>query len=134
MEILHEIEQRLGNYPELKYEIKENSITVFPASDSGFEVTFYAWDPNSYEPYEVHFDGWHEHFVDKDEALNCFVVGLTSECRVKELSRGQKIYKWTLEYVEDGSWKTDSTTSLVFFPFWKKKKVRYLQNDLRLRG
>ena len=134
MEILREIEQRLAKYPELKYEIKGNSITVFPASDNGFKVALYAGDQSSYEPYDVYFDGWHEPFSDKDEALNCFVFGLTSECRVKELSRGKQIYEWTVEYLIDGEWQADSTTALIFFQFWRKRKVRYLQNNLQLRG
>jgi hypothetical protein len=126
MEILLEIEQRLAKYPSLKYEIKGNSITVFPESENGFEVAFYAGDEDSYEPYSVYFNGWHGQFSDKDEALNCFVFGLTSECRLKETIRGDRVYKWTIEYLIDGDWQTDSTTALLFSPFWKKRKDRYL--------
>ena len=134
MEILHEIEQRLAKYPELKYKIKGNSITVFPVSENGFEVALYAGDESSHEPYEVHFNGWHERFSDKDEALDCFVFGLTSECRLKESIRGDRVYKWTVEYLIDGKWQADSTTALLFFQFWKTRKDRYVRNSLQLRG
>lgn len=134
MEVLREIEKRLLNYPELKFEVKEASITIFPDSDDGFEVAFCVGNEDSHERYTVFYNGWHEHFSDKEEALNCFVFGLTSECRLKECSRGDKVYKWTVEYLKDGKWQTDSTTSLLSFPLWKKKKVRYLQNNVQLRG
>lgn len=124
MEVLREIVNRLNKYPELKFELKEDSITIFPEMEDGFEVAFCVGNEDSHEPYTVFYNGWHEHFTDKEEALNCFVFGLTSEYRLKECSRGDKVYKWTVEYLKDGTWQTDSTTSLLSFPFLSGKRKK----------
>jgi len=128
MRTIEEIRQRLTKYPNVKYEVKENSLTVFPTSEDGFEVAiYYAGDE---EEFSVFFAGWHEAFSSRDEALNCFALGLSTACRLKEYRRGDTAYKWTVEYREDGRWVSDSTSSLIFFPFWRPKKTRYLQNTL----
>lgn len=78
----------------------------------------------------ISFEGWHEEFDDTEEALNVFALGLSNECRLRECRRGSFAYKWTVEYLENGEWIEQSTTGLLLFPFWMKKSVRYLQNDL----
>lgn len=87
-------------------------------------------DETCNEPFEVYFNGWHEGFTDASEALECFAFGLSDKCRLKEYSRGDSVYKWTVEHEIDGSWQADSTTAVIFTPFWKSKTVRILQNRL----
>ena len=128
MRTIDEIRQRLTKYPNVKYEVKGNTLTVFPTSDDGFEVAIYYGDNE--EEFSVFFAGWHEEFSSRDEALNCFAFGLSPECRLRECRRGDTAYKWTVEYREDGGWVSDSTTSLILFPFWRTKEERYLQNTL----
>ncbi len=126
MSVIEEIKVRLRKYPQAKYESDDASISVFPMSDGGFTVSL----AEHQDSYTVSFDGWHEEFQDKEEALNCFAFGLSSECRLKEVRRGNSAYKWTVESSENGKWVEDGTTGLFLFPFWKKKEVRYLQNRL----
>lgn len=126
MKAVEEIKTKLQNYPEAKYESDGTSISVFPMSDDGFTVSLYEREEN----FTVAFDGWHEEFQDRNEALNCFVFGLSSECRLKEVRHGNFACKWTVESWENGKWVEDSTTGLLIFPFWKKEEVRYLQNSL----
>jgi hypothetical protein len=102
-----------------------------PASSEGFSVSVTETSSNSYT---VSFEGWHEDFEDASEALNVIAFGLSGECRLREYRRGGYAYRWTLEALEDGVWKEESTTALIFFPFWKKTKVRYLQNKLISRN
>jgi hypothetical protein len=45
----------------------------------------------------VHFNGWHENFKDQQEALSCFTLGLSVQCRLKEYRRWKIAYKWTVE-------------------------------------
>jgi len=127
MSVIDEIKNRLRKYPQLRFTSDECSITVLPSSDEGFPVTLVQ---NSSNSFTVSLAGWHEDFPDAEAALNAFAFGLSDECRLREYRRGGYAYKWTLESMEDGQWKADSTTALFFFPFWKKAEVRYLQNAL----
>lgn len=133
MSVVDEIKEKLQKYPHVRYEVTEHSIVVFPTSESGFEVSLYFNDRDAVEPFNVFFKGWHEAFTTQEEALECFALGLSVGCRLKELSRGGEPYMWTVEYRDDWSWRSDSTTTtLLFVAFWKSKTERYLQNNLIL--
>lgn len=130
MNVIDVIKEKMQKYPHVKYDVTENSVTVFPTSENGFEVSMYIERYNT-EPYVVYYDGaWHEHFTDSETALECFAFGLSTECRLKVTSRGGRPYIWKVESRQAGGWQPDSTTA--FFParFWWRKEVRYLQNDL----
>jgi len=128
MSPLAEIKKRLEKYPKLEIEEEDNSISIKPISPSGFEV----WFSNDENEYTVGFEGWHQHF-DKSEvedALNCFALGLSNECRLKVTSRRGKDYKWVMEALEDGEWVSYSTTALFDFAFWRKAEVKYYSNNI----
>jgi hypothetical protein len=36
----------------------------------------------------------------------------------------------TVEYRSNDHWIEDSTTGLLAWPFWKKRTIRYLRNEL----
>jgi hypothetical protein len=126
MNVIEEIQAKLQKYPHAKFESNGNSISVFPISDDGFTVSLSI----NQDSYTVSFNGWHEDFQDKEEALNCFAFGLSSDCRLKEYRRGNFAYSWTVESKENGVWVEDGATGLFLFPFWMRKEVRYLQNHL----
>lgn len=126
MNVIEEIKAKLQKYPQAQYESDDDSISVFPISDDGFTVSLVV----SQDSYTLSFNGWHEDFQNKEEALNCFAFGLSSDCRLKEYRRGRFAYRWTVESKEDGCWVEDSTTGLFLFPFWMRKEIAYLQNDL----
>jgi hypothetical protein len=127
MTAIDEIQQRLAKYPDVRYEIRDDAITVFPLSETGFEVELLSADDGSFS---VFFEGWHQAFSNKEEALNCFAFGLSGECRLREFSRGGKAYKWTVEYRQNNEWVADSTSWLLGFAFWRRRTERYLQNTL----
>ena len=131
MDLIEEIKKRLSKYPDAHYFADASSITVLPNSPEGFSVSL---GVNPGGGYTISFDGWHEEFEDKEEALNVFALGLSDECRLQEHRRGAFAHKWTMECLEDGEWTEQSTTGLLLFPFWMKKAVRYLQNDLLHRA
>lgn len=120
-------------YPDVKFEDRGNSITIFPQSADGFEVSLYV-DKNRDDPFEVYFSGWHESFSDPSEALECFAFGLSYECRLKEHYRGESAYRWTVEHLQDGSWEEYGTTGLIFSRFWRSKTVKIKQNRLITSG
>src|SRR5688500_11109615 len=96
MSIIEDIKERLQKHPSVQYHADGDSIEV-PASDAnGFTVTLHV----SGHEYIVAFDGWHEHFEEEAEAANCFIWGLSDECRLKVYSRGKFDYKWVVEYKE----------------------------------
>ena len=117
----------LHDLPEIDYEYSDDSIIVIPQGKNGFPVSLKVHDDNHFT---VGFDLWHEEFDNEDEALKCFTFGFSRECRLKITKRGNRAYKWTVEYKDSESWKEDSTTGLFIFRFWRKKTYEYLQNDL----
>jgi hypothetical protein len=127
MNPIDKIKQKLTQYPEVQYETDSSSITVLPATPEGFSVSFIV---NSQDSYTVHFEGWHENFNDESEALIVFALGLSVDCRLREYSRGNFAYKWIVDFKEDGEWLEQSTTGLLIFPFWRKIRMRILQNRL----
>jgi hypothetical protein len=123
---VEKIKDKLRKYPQARFEATARSITVLPDSEGGFRVSL-VQDGNEYV---VFFNGWHEKFLDQEEALNCFAFGLSAECRLKEFRRGKFAYKWVVEERTEDGWTADSETGRFFFPFWRGTEIRILQNSL----
>jgi hypothetical protein len=126
MNALDEIRRRLSQVPQLRYVDEQNTISVPAQAPGGFDVTFSGAEPE----HTVFFEGWHEHFSDSEEAMKCFLFGLSSRCRIKVSRRGGKAHKWTLEAFEDGKWIPYGTTGLLWFRFWLPADTAYLQNHV----
>ena len=126
MDPIEELTRRLNNLPVARYESDQSSITVFPNNTDGFTVSL----TRNANTCTVFFNGWHEDFENPDEAVAVFGFGLSDGCRLREYRRGGFAYKWTVESLEQGQWKEDSTTGLLIFPFWRRSEVHYLQNKL----
>lgn len=129
MIILEKARARLQEHPELKFRETGNSIVVDAPSSNGFSVSIHAVN----NEFIVHFDGWHKHFDNESAALDCFVFGLFGRCRLKVCRRWKMEYRWTLESLTDQGWEEDSTTGLVFFPFWRRREIIYRQNSTEAR-
>lgn len=130
MNPIEEIKEKLNKYPSAKFESTASSISVLPASAAGFTVRLEV----QHGRYTVFFNAWHEEFSDAAEALDWFAFGLSDDCRLKEYRRGKFPYRWIVESNQNGKWIADSETGLLIFPFWKKKEVVYLQNNLITSG
>jgi hypothetical protein len=102
-----------------------NSITVKAKAPSGFDVSLHEGEETS-----VFFEGWHDHFADPEEAVRCFLAGLSPQCRIRVTERGGKPHNWVLERRKDDQWLPYGTTGLLFFQFWRAPKVKYLQNGI----
>jgi hypothetical protein len=126
MSAIEAIKQKLRAYPDLRFSEGANWITIHPASEDGFSVSLEVRQ----NTFTASFEGWHEEFRSEDEALNCFAFGLSSECRLRVELRGRMAVRWTVEYLEDGEWREDSTVGLIFVPFWRRRRVVYLRNDI----
>ena len=69
-------------------------------------------------------------FTDADSANRYILRGLSEYYRLRVASRGNVDYRWTIQYKELNGWIDGSTVGIFRYPFWKRKKVRYLQNNL----
>ena len=130
MNAIEQIRQKLQTYPLLRCREIGNKITVAPTSTRGFSVSLTVTGV----AFIVSFDGWHEHFKSQEDALNCFVFGLSDQCRLKVFRRGKTDYRWSLEYRTEGGWNEESTTGFVFFPFWQKREIIFRQNGFMEEG
>ena len=122
MSAISHILEKLKKYPELDFEKSETSICVKPAN--GFDV----WLRENANTLTVGFSNWHEEFDELEEALDCFAFGLSNKCRLKVFKRGDYEYKWVVQALHENEWYDESTNALLFFPFWRKKQVHFLQD------
>lgn len=125
MNALHEAEQQLQSRG-VRCERTADSIRYVPEEPDGFEPMLSRGDGE----FTVSFAGWHEPFNSIDEALRCFTFGLSECCRLRVLSRGSIDYRWTVQARREGRWEDDSETGLLIFPFWLRRRERYLQNHV----
>jgi hypothetical protein len=126
MSIIPTIMSRLRAHPSLSARVEGNTVTVPPVDENGFAV----WLQENGRLFVVGFDGWHETFYTEQEALNCFAFGLSSDCRLKVTYRGSFAHRWTVESNTDEGWKEDSSTGLLIFPFWRRRRLVYRANGL----
>ncbi len=127
MSICEYLENLLTNEFSIANQRKENSISVSPQNQSGFEVAL----REDEDEITVSYEGWHEHFNDADSAINCFLFGLTNRYRLCVKSWGAKPWKWTLEYLDEDSWiQWGGSMHYLSFPrFWRSRETVYLQNN-----
>ncbi len=117
----------LAKYPEADIRRAGDSISIQPPGDDGFKVELHVGD----DRYTVVFDGgWHEEFDTEEEAVNCVRFGLSSSCRLAVTYRGSTPSSWAVQSRQGSDWKTDSVTGLLIFPFWRRPRAVYKQNDL----
>ena len=126
MGAVEQIRERLRRHPDLKYREAAGTVTVEPPTTNGFPVTL----TEGAGEWVVSFAGWHEHFTSEEEALNCFAFGLSDRCRLRVSYRGSFPHRWTVEERTAEGWRGDSSTGLLFFPFWQRPRVEYRQNTV----
>jgi hypothetical protein len=127
---ISKLKARLSAYPDVRFVEDANSLRIPLVDADGFDVALHEADG----AWTVSFAGWHEECGSADEALDLVGMGLSDSVRLKVFSRGGADYKWTLEVRESSGWREESETGLLFFRFWRRPSIRYLQNRvLRLR-
>ncbi len=124
MALIDRVAEELARFPAIRFRRDGDSIGVDAASPEGFQVSF----SSDGRRHLVHYEGWHEDFADADQAMGCFMSGLTAAVRLKVTRRGGHAHLWTVEVREGEGWKAASSVGLVFFPFWRRKEVVTLQN------
>lgn len=119
---------KLPRYEQATVTRADNSISIRPLGDTGFTVELLV----GADGYTVSYDrGWHEEFDTEDEAIKCVGFGLSSSCRLAVTFRGSTPCRWAVQSRQGADWKTDSVTGLLIFPFWRRARLVFKQNDLR---
>jgi len=129
MSAIERIRAELEKHPECATSEGDGWFSASPSGNASFEVTIMEHDGR----YAVHFAGWHEDVASEAEALDLFFMGLSDAVRLRVASHGGADDRWTLEIRSGDGWREGSTTGLIFFRFWRPKKIRYLQNTIMER-
>jgi len=127
MNVIAQIIHVLKQYPEVRYEFRSDAIRALAADASGYEVALLMQPQPCYT---VCLATWHMEFADENSAIGTFLGGLTEGYRLKVASRGGTDYRWTIQYQESYGYRDGSTVVTFNFKFWRRKKIRYLQNHL----
>ncbi len=121
---LDRVLEQLRKFPRIRYERNGSTITIPAADPNGFPVSFSVDEAL----YSVTLGGWHDEFIDERQALDHFAMGLFDNVRLKSLARGNTEYRWTIERKQGDKWVRVEECGLLFFPFWKRKRVIYRRN------
>ena len=129
LRVVKEVVDLLQKYPQVKFERRgEDSVLVPPTSAEGFPVMIeQIWEGH----YAVSYGGWQKDFSSLEEAVACFVMGLSNHCRLKVETKGKKPVRWTVEQLENAGWKEISSRGGSWAPLsFKEPVTSYLMNDL----
>lgn len=127
MNVIQQIVDILNQYPEIRYEFRADAIRVLAPDENGYEVALLV-HPGSH--YTVCLATWHMEFYDEYSAIGTFLGGLSEEYRLEVASRGNVDYLWRIQYRESHGWRGGSAVGIFRYKFWRKKRIRYLQNRL----
>lgn len=128
MNIIEAIIDILKPYPEARHEHRSDAIRVLAPNEEGYEVALLIRPDGC--GYTVCLATWHMEFADEHSAIGTFLGGLSEGYRLRVASRGNVDYRWTIQYKEANGWIDGSTVGIFSYPFWKRTRVRYLQNNL----
>jgi hypothetical protein len=117
--------QCLSSHPSVPSKQTHEHVWVCPRDKSGFPVGIH----DRGRQFTIYHSFWHQDFEDPNKAVTCFMFGLTAAERLKVVARGNKEHRWEVETCVDGNWASIDRVGLIFFPFWRRPRIRYLQND-----
>jgi hypothetical protein len=127
MNTVERIVEILKAHPKVRYEYRSDAVRVLAADENGYEVALLMHSEGNYT---VCLATWHMEFNDEYSAVGTFLGGLTESYRLRVSSRGNEDYLWRIQYQEKGGWRDGSAVGIFNFKFWRREKIRYLQNHL----
>ena len=125
MKVIENLKDKLSKYPHIIYQIEGNTLSIEPSDEKGFPITF-SYHENEYT---VSFGNWHGRFTSEEDVIDFIGLGLSKNCRLREVSRGGKAFRWTIESIIDGKWHTVYETAYLSLKFWEKPKEVIFQNN-----
>jgi hypothetical protein len=124
--ILDQLIDKFSGHPGLKTEHTENVFAILPKDENGFKLWI---REEKGRKFTVGFDRWQETFNDATQALACFALGLSKDCRLKVYSRLGARYHWTVQQYQGGLWVDGAVHVEKIVSIWPFRKTHYLQND-----
>jgi hypothetical protein len=124
--ILEQLIDKFSNRPGLKTDLTGNTFSIVPSEPGGFKLWI---REDKGRKFTVGFDRWQETFNDATQALACFALGLSKDCRLKVASRLGARYHWTVQQYVGGLWVDGSVHVEKIVSIWPFRKIEYLQND-----
>lgn len=133
--------ETLATTPEVKHSWSIDAdedhcmLNISASSDAGFSITIEVFP----EEITVFMGVPHEHFSPEGaspEELVRSILGLLRDLlspamRVREQRAGGSPFRWYVEmHQEDGTWQTETTTSLLFWNYFGRRSERIYQNDV----
>src|SRR5438874_13740503 len=112
--------------PTIKFTLERDLLRVLPHTSDEYEAVIRQARTGEYT---VWLDSWHEEFQEYPPARDCFLFGLSDRCRIKVFKKASFRFRWVLEYRNGAEWIEDSSTMLLFYPFWRKTTFQYLTNN-----
>ncbi len=127
MAFLERVRELLAPRRDLRWEEQPTFIFVYAPTPTGYWIVAVEGERGP----EVHLAAWHEHFSSERAALEWFAFALRGDgLRVRVTSAGGFDYAWQVETRNDGKWKARSKTMRFPLPFWRHRRVRFLQNSV----
>ena len=123
------IKQELKKFFKIKFEEGERVLKVFPKDTKGFSVSIDKMVQED-EITVSYGEAWHNHYADEQEAIGWFFFGLSNKCRLKICYCGDVLYKGIVESHFENDWCTENISGSISYPFWRKRRIEYLSNDL----
>jgi hypothetical protein len=124
--ILEQLVDKFSNRPGLKTEHTGNTFAILPSGPNGYKLWI---REEKNRRFTVGFDRWQETFGDATQALACFALGLSKDCRLKVYSRLGARYHWIVQQYVGGLWVDGPTHKEAIVSLWPFRKTEYLQND-----
>lgn len=130
--IIPTIVEKLRTISEIILQYDEQKLVIPKNCPEGLDIILYADDRD--DELTLYFgEGYHQHFSKDDESVEVLCEylfdGVMGYARIKEHSRGGKAYKFILQIKDDqGYWHDMGTFGLIFYRFWGKLSIQYLQN------
>ncbi len=131
--IIEEISHKLAKFPGARFERDQTSVTYFPDSEDGFTVRLVVEQTRTGAKYSVFYNGCREDLRRWQNAMDSFAFALSNNCRLREYSRYGKPYRWIIEVLYEDCWRQNwerIAWSGPFWQFWRRPRVRVLQNRL----
>ena len=125
MTIIERARRTLALHPGVAHEATADRIVVPPAGADGFTVSLEILGDREFR---VRYDGWHHRFSRAEDAYDCFEFGLSTSCRLCVTLRGDAPVAWQIEKKEYGLWVPGRRIARRVVPFWRARRVVYLQN------
>ena len=103
-DVISRVEAHLRReFPRLSFERDGKSLRVPPGGDSGFQVELV----DAGQEVVPVLGGWVAYGLDEDQAVPLFLAGVAGAARVREVSRANVAYRWTVEVRRDDAWVSE---------------------------